>query len=412
VIRDWIPTLIVAMALVLLLVWIANHTYWQEVPVPMPLKGEAATNPFYTAQRLAESLGAHTEWRHEVLTSPGLDTVIVVSSWNWNLFPDRRARLEGWVRAGGRLVLDQTVLSSAQLQEWVGISQAYVEKATGHASGEANGSRATHDDAEDEDDDEKCASVAVTASDPSELHPKSYYEYCGLRGQGHLMIHRKTLWALHDATGVRAARVRIGRGTVTAFTARPFGNRELLQADHAALFVDGTQLRRGDEVIFLSEGKGASLLQLVWDHGAPAVVFALALLGLALWRAGVRFGPLAAIPDPARRSLAEQIRGTGQFTVRFGGGRALHAAAVRALAEAADRHVVQYSRLSSDERIATLARLTGLRGEELSQALHYAGPRRPAELRSAVTLLELARRAVSAQDSNAKNKRKGSRHAG
>ena len=33
--------------------WIASNTEWTEVKIPLPPKGEAATNPFYAAQRFA-----------------------------------------------------------------------------------------------------------------------------------------------------------------------------------------------------------------------------------------------------------------------------------------------------------------------------------------------------------------------
>ena len=96
-------------------------------------------------------------------------------------------------------------------------------------------------------------------------------------------------------------------------------------------------MRRGDDVHFLSEDTHPSLLALLWRYGAPVVMLTLTLVALVLWRGGVRFGPLAAAADAARRSLVEQIRGTGQFILRHGGGHSLHAASVRALDEAAKR---------------------------------------------------------------------------
>ena len=72
---------------------------------------------------------------------------------------------------------------------------------------------------------------------------------------------------------------------------------------------------------FLSEEEHSSILALMWYLGWPVVLLALALIALALWRNSVRFGPLVAVPEQARRSLAEQIRGTGLFVIRFGGGR-------------------------------------------------------------------------------------------
>jgi len=182
---------------------------------------------------------------------------------------------------------------------------------------------------------------------------------------------------------------------VTIVNADPFTEESLVCGDDALLFVAATQLRSGDHVEFLTEATGSSLLQLVWMYGAPIVMLAAVLIVLWLWRSGVRFGPLMAVPDPARRSLAEQIRGTGRFTLRFGAGRALHGAAVRALNETAARRVPHFERLSGEARIEALAPLAGLSVGELSTALNGAIARNPHELRKAIATLELARRHMS-----------------
>ena len=51
-----------------LVTYIARNTYWDEISIPTPLRGEAVTNPFYAAQRFAEALGARTEWRQALGT--------------------------------------------------------------------------------------------------------------------------------------------------------------------------------------------------------------------------------------------------------------------------------------------------------------------------------------------------------
>src|SRR5204862_5658039 len=99
---------IVAVGVVLLAVWIARHTYWGEITVPMPWRGEAARNPVYAAQRFAEALGAGTQ-RTEGLELPGTDAVIVVRAWSWDVSNTRRERLEQWVEGGGRLVVDRSL---------------------------------------------------------------------------------------------------------------------------------------------------------------------------------------------------------------------------------------------------------------------------------------------------------------
>jgi hypothetical protein len=175
----------------------------------------------------------------------------------------------------------------------------------------------------------------------------------------------------------------------------PFDNDEIFDGDNALLFVAATRLDRGARILFLSEEKSTPLLALMWKHGAPVVLLSLGVIALALWRGSLRFGPPAGVPDPARRSLAEQIVGTGRFTLRFGGGRALHAAAVRALHETANRYVSGYGSMHGDERIAALAGNTGMDESSLAEAIKYSGPRSAGELRKVVALLETARRRIS-----------------
>jgi hypothetical protein len=190
-------------------------------------------------------------------------------------------------------------------------------------------------------------------------------------------------------------RVAIGRGSVTVINASPFRYRDFLEGDHPMLLVTATQLHRGDSLLFLTEENHASLLTLVWRYGAPVVLLLVTLVALALWRTSARFGPLKAPPDKARRSLAEQIRGSGQFTLRYGGGRAIHSAMVRALREAAIRRVPSYDRLTSEDRVEILAKLTGVLASELGPALNYSGARSSHELRNVIAVLETARRRLS-----------------
>jgi hypothetical protein len=121
-------------------------------------------------------------------------------------------------------------------------------------------------------------------------------------------------------------------------------------------------------------------------------------IALALWRTGVRFGPLLAPIAAARRSLAEQIRGTGRFALRHGGGAALHTASLRALDEAAGRRVPGYTKLAPRDRAEALAKLTGLDRDALLKAIHHDDARRPSELRNTIALLEAARRLAVAHN--------------
>jgi hypothetical protein len=374
--RDRLVSVVMGLAIAALIGWIAANTYWGEVTLPTPLKGEAARNPFYAAARLAEKLGARTEWRRNLEALPSQDAVIVLWGWNWSLIRNRRETLERWVSGGGRLVLDRSLLGGDEdLERWAGLTLHVLERQAA------------------EDEASECRMLDVEHPTPLEDARRSY-SVCGLDQGTSLASTRRANWILRDSHGVQAVRVPIGRGSVTMVNAKPFVWRDLFEFDHAILFAAATQIRRGDQVLFLSEEEGTSLFALMWRHGAAAILLSLALIAALLWRGAVRFGPLAAAPDPARRSLAEQILGTGRFTLRVGKGQALHAAAVRALREAADRRIPSYSRLPAQERIHALARASRLDGDALSAAIHFQGTLRGGELRSALALLEAARRSL------------------
>jgi hypothetical protein len=244
-----------------------------------------------------------------------------------------------------------------------------------------------------------CRELHITVGASQLDRAREIYFVCALQTMSFLSSSRKAEWTLEDADNAQVMRVAIGKGRLTLINGIPFGNRELLEADNAALFVDSVKLHRGDHVVFVSEENRTSLLQLIWLYGAPAVLLALALVAVALWRNATRFGPLEASPDPSRRSLAEQIRGTGQFALRVGAGRALHGAMVRALHEAARQRVANYEALSRDEQIAAIARLASIEADVLAQTMNFSGRRRSHEFKNAIALLDKARLHVLAHGS-------------
>jgi hypothetical protein len=359
-------------------VWVANNTHWADVTLPTPLKGEALRNPFYAAQHLADQLGAQTSWRRE-MTLPPQQGVLVLSAWNWGVAVKRRQQVERWVEAGGRLVVDSTLVGGEDaFEEWSGIAQEYREPDSSTAQGEYK----------------RCRTLRERSPAQTQPSQASVFVVCDLVFYTQLTTERNALWTLGDDSGTHVIRVGVGRGSVTVINASPFRYRDLFEGAHGALFVAATQLRRGDAIVFLSENDYPSLVALVWNYGAPVVVCAGLAIALLLWRGAVRFGPLAAAPQAARRSLAEQIRGTGKFLVRQGGAESLHGAAVRALDEAAETRVRGYLRAAAQERAATLARLTGFDAGALTTAIHHPHMRRPHELRRTIALLEAARRLI------------------
>ena len=382
--RGWLNIILVVLVAAGITVWVAGNTHWEEVSERTPLKGPAARNPFYSAQRLSELLGARARVRKEIVTPPPTNAVLVVAFWNWILIPERRDRIERWVRDGGRLVVGNDMLGYSEFARWSGVSQQPEDK----EQEIRNRLECTplHHRLTVDPPTPDTADIAASL--------REHFEVCQFLGSG-LRTTREVDWRLRDNLGhIHALRIPIGHGSVTVIDALASTNLDLLCGDSGALFAAATQLHRGDQIEFLTESEGGALLKLLWTYGAPVIVSGLLLIALWLWRSGVRFGPLVAATDPARRSLAEQIRGTGLFTLRFGGGRALHGAAVRALSEAAARRLPHYDRLPGPERVEALASLTGLAAKELEAALEEPGARRR-DVRRTIALLEAARRRIT-----------------
>jgi hypothetical protein len=382
--RRLVITALVVVPVAAVVWWTANNTHWAETTIPMPLRGEARGNPFYAAQRFSESLGVRTAW-DRAFTAPAPDAVIVLSGWHWTLSARRRESLERWVESGGRLVVAGDLSGGeAEFAGWSGIVRRYRKNPL-----------AKDDETDSNESELPCRVVQEDGGvSGSAATQDSRRLLCHVTLMSTLSTNRQATWTLRDSSGIQAARVPVGEGSVTVINAEPFRYRNLLDGDHAHIFVAATELRRGDDLRFLSEDDHPSLVALAWRYGAPVVVLALVVVALHLWRRAVRFGPLAAPPERARRSLAEQIRGTGSFAWRHGGGESLHAACVRALDEAATRRIPGYGRSSPKERAAAVARLTGFEWPALSAAVHDSRARGGQELRSTIALLEEARRRI------------------
>jgi hypothetical protein len=371
--------IVIVLFVLLVGAWIVASTEWGEVEIPTRLRGDAATNPFYAAQKLVETLGATSE-RREALGDTPRDAVVVLSTWSWDIDDERREEFERWVEAGGRLVVDAALISGGDaFEEWSGIVREREE--------------------DDPDEDllqaprivKPCVSLDEVGAETDEASA-GVYSACNLDYSSWLETSERLLWGLRYEDLLRAARVAVGQGTVTVINGVPFIYRELFEGDHGELLAAAAELRSGDHFVFMSEADVASLPQLVWRYGAPVVAVLALWIALALWRGAMRFGPLVAPSERARRSLAEQVLGTGRFALRVGGGAALVSAARRALHEAAARRIVGYDRLAVAAQAESVAAFAHLDARELAAALDSNQSVRPGELRAKLALLEAARR--------------------
>lgn len=391
----------VALALIAFGIWIALNTEWVEVRVPDPRRQSAPHDADFQLKQLATRLGAQVSTPTNLDQLPPIGATLALSSSDWNLFPERAALLRRWVEDGGHLWLPyQGELDEAL--KWIPVRWISLKRATPPT---------TDADADDGDDDEvsrpappprpkpgakpeapRCAGVDEPAGIAPAFGSARHFDSC-LYANERLETTAPPQWALDGPSGRLVARVAVGRGSVTvASTYLPWNNLQLLQRDHALLAAATLRLHAGQTIWFVQDEARAPLLSFLWQRGMPAVLIGGLALGFGLWRGAVRFGPRTAPLPTARRSMAEQIRGTAEF-VHHHGGAALLAAQQRALHDAARGRLNGYDAHSRSERARAIANATGLDAAGLVRAMtpdpddalarHHG---------AALTLLETARR--------------------
>lgn len=454
--RDWIIGLIVAAALAAFGYWVAINTEWRDETNPLPLKGEARTNPFYAAAKIVDALGATAVTPSDFDTVPPAGAVLVLSSEHWNLFPARRAALRRWVEDGGRLVLPENLVDDDdELGPWIGVRSRYhepekraSEKKDAAGKGETTKGETTESSNEFDDlaidadvppgkadtppadaDPKKPARAPAARRTPrcptylekpdleraagvpgagQMLPPLTQYRVCGLFDRQTLRMRDdvkqdiRPLWSLESKLGPVALRVAAGHGSVTVLTGTtPLTRRAPVRADNAKFLAAITQLKPGDTVWFVSNEDAEPLALLMWRFGWPVILLLAAAFVFAMWRGMARFGPVAAVPPSARRSLAEQIRGSAEFVLRHRRGLVLLAAEVRALDEAAARLVRGWFSMNEKQRIAALARAGGVDTRALAQARALPRTAVASDFAAAIALLESVRRRLIARGTSA-----------
>jgi hypothetical protein len=391
------------------MVWIASMTEWVEIDVPTPAKGEAQKNDLYALQQLARRLGAEVEIHSDLDRLPPPHASLLLSSWQWDLFPGRGKQLKDWVQRGGHVTLFAANIDSPQLADWLPVQEPPPPP---------RGKPAASQDEDDEGEDEEDAAPEAPASAPAAgragrdedpchrvFEPKGtadgYYAsrqafmLCGNVSRWPLKTATAPTWQLDGPRGSEMLRVAYGRGSVTVVNnTYMFTNKPLLRGDNAAIAVAALQIRRGSAAWFVAEESRTPFLRWLWQTGHAALLLAALAIALAVWRGAVRFGPRIATLPTGRRSMAEQITGTAQFLWQRGS-KALHTAQLRSLDDTARLHVRDYDKLDRSARAQAIAKLTGLDAQALGLALDRGIPRRKVDLPPTLELLETARRLMA-----------------
>jgi hypothetical protein len=424
----------------LIAVFVARKVRWEEVDVVDDAHGKAATDPYYSLRHVLQGAGATFEAHTSLEPLPPAGATLLLESDLWNIFPERDARLRAWVEAGGHLVLvSPHAGGSDEGLRWVPLSSVDTRR---HAARNAPAPSEADDDDEDDDHKDAPSDRKSRAEDPKQrkltpqqaeqqrrraervarmfgvkmprrecaiftetdattqpaFEPGRAYRGCTPAGMLRPLDHVVPTWMLTGSSGTLAMRVPVGRGDVTGITPSvPIANLELLEGDNALITAAVLQARPGRVVWVVEEESREPLLGWLWHEARTPFLLALAAVALSLWRLMVRFGPREAPPPQARRSMGEQLRGTGQFIAGTDAG-ALHAATRKAFEDAARPRVEAWADRDDADRIAGLAQSLGpahvVDAAALLAALHIGSGATRAQILAATAVLEQARRAI------------------
>ena len=418
----WFARIVISLAIAAAGAWFVHETRWVEITVDEGQHGLAADDDAYTLRRLLQASGTTLETRTSLDPLPPPGATLVLESTFWNIFPGRDERLQAWVRAGGHLVIDGLTDNATRDLRWLPLTFATPRSAKPHKSASAPGDVVGLVPPAAGAPPKRASSAPHPFDKPFELGGHGNWQTCedfhepddtpqpafepGRTWRGcteaqslRALPPATPVWSLVDAQkGVLTMRVPYGQGSVTGVSFRlVIGNRELLQSDNGLIASAIVQAAPG-HVVWLVQDESREALPLWMWHEArtPTLLIAAAIL-LALWRLLPRFGPREARPAPARRSMGEQVRGTGQF-IAASEPRALHAAARQAFDAVGRTRIDAWNQRNDAERVAALADAlaptTTLDRAALLAALAPPAAAKPDQILAATAVIEQARRAL------------------
>nr|BFD43943.1 DUF4350 domain-containing protein [Pseudomonas sp. FFPRI_1] len=353
-----------ALALLLVLILGASgyYLYRQATPYqemvdhgPSP---EARANPYLAAEMFMRARGLkvdHANGLEVLATLKPVGNSLLLLGERTNMSPRQVDQVLDWTRAGGRLVFvaealwdPDTEQSGDLLLDRVQIHQLL--------------SKDLEEPPEPEADDAFPQLTKVYLED--EQAPA----YIGFDTDFHLDDPDSLAqsWA-NSGSATHMIQLDYGEGSVTVLT-----DADIWKAPAIGLYDNAWllwYLNTDTAVTLLFNTDHPSLWQLLWRYFPQALVALTLLLGLWLWQAGTRQGPLLAPAPKARRQLLEHLRASADFLLRHGGHQALLHALQLDIRRRARRRHPGFEQLAPQAQWDVLAQLSQQPVDTIRQAL-------------------------------------------
>ncbi|MEM0969965.1 MAG: hypothetical protein AAGJ31_11480 [Verrucomicrobiota bacterium] len=391
-------------------------TVWEERSVQTGYRGEARYEPFLAAARFAEEDGWTVDEQFQLTELPEQGVTVLLPSEG-----DRNrasaSRLEHWIREGGHLIYllegadsfrndfpippwprdERPQDGSPELQEEEPSEKRYPKLAA-----ESPGKGETEaDELEGKMKDPnrflllKQVGIKITprTSTSEQIRWRGpslsveIPEGIGVKVPPRIMEGGPRVFA-----GTRQSRAfasfPLGEGRFTILShAQPWRNRFIGDHDHAHIFHLTLGLGKSSNVLWIVRSTNTSFFGLLWNHGSRVILSFLAFLGLWLWWATRRTGPLLPETEPGNRDFADHLKTSGKFLWGLPGGSAVLLQPVRNRILRREGIHDSLTEEARQERLVALASRVERESEEVEDALFGKPPTDPGRFTRFVELL-------------------------
>ena len=322
---------------------------------------EALANPYLAAEHFLSQQGLavdHANSAERLTTLPAKGHSLLLLGERSNMSPRQVEQLLAWVKSGGHLLL---------------VAEALWDEETGKSGDLLLDRLDIHQTLSDEPEElaltEK-KSLKKKAPDLTKLYvdnetAPAYFSFdtdFNLTDPKHL-----AQFSANSARSSHLMQLDLGRGRVTVITDSDLWKTPSIgRHDNAWLL---WYLTQGTGVTLLFNSDFDDLFTLLVRYFPQALVALIALVALALWRAGMRQGPIQSPPPNARRQLQEHLKASADFLLRRSGQGTLLRALQRDVLRAARRRHTGFEHLDNAEQWRVLEHLTHQPSHVISQAL-------------------------------------------
>ncbi len=322
---------------------------------------EALANPYLAAEHFLRQQGLaveHANSLERLTTLPAKGNSLLILGERSNMSPRQVEQVLGWAKAGGHLLL---------------VAEALWDEETGKSGDLLLDRLHIHQTLSDESEDPEPAvkkPLKKKAPDLTKLYvdnetAPAYFSFdtdFNLTDPKHL-----AQFSANSARSSHLMQLDLGEGRVTVVTDSDLWQTpDIGQHDNAWLL---WYLNQGTGVTLLFNSDFDDLFTLLLRYFPQALVALIALIGLALWHAGMRQGPIQAPAPKARRQLQEHLKASADFLLRRSGQGTLLLALQRDILRAARHRHPGFEHLDNAEQWRVLEHLTHQPSHVISQAL-------------------------------------------